>query len=374
VGRVAEQTASFPKSRDRDVQHALQSYTGGSYLLDAMKMEEEESLGPASGRSREQLALALRLSEERFRTFMNNAPFLAFIKDADGRFLFYNDRMAHRFGITPDAWLGKNDFEIWPREIAATMHANDLDVMAAGESIDRLEETIEKDGTVATWKVHKFTWRNELGETLLGGIGLDLTEELTRERALAEANLQLQQLATTDGLTGLANRRVLDERVEYEYRLAKRHKTELSVVLMDLDNFKRRNDVYGHASGDEVLRRLGYMVTSILRVTDLAARYGGEELVIVLPGAGSEGSMIFTERLKARMREADWPDEPLTASFGIATLVGGIPSGRRLIELADWAMYEAKRAGKDRIVAYEEVARRLRSNAQKEEAENLGGA
>jgi diguanylate cyclase (GGDEF)-like protein/PAS domain S-box-containing protein len=310
--------------------------------------------------SREELALALRLSEDRFRTFMNNAPFLAFIKDAEGRFLFYNMRFAERFGITREAWLGKDDFEIWPREIAATMHANDLEVMATGESIERLEETVDEQGALTTWKVHKFTWKNERGEILLGGIGLDLTEELSRERALAEANMKLQQLATTDALTGLANRRMLDERVEYEHRLAKRNKTPLSLVLLDLDNFKRRNDLYGHASGDEVLRRLGHLVASALRVTDIAARYGGEELVILLPGAGAEGSMIFTERLQARMRDTEWPDEPVTASFGIATLDAGVQSGRRLIELADWAMYEAKRAGKDRIVSYEDVARRLR--------------
>jgi len=319
--------------------------------------------------SREELARALRTSEEQFRTFMNNAPFLAFIKDAAGRFLFYNSRMAERFGIGADAWLGKSDFEIWPPEIAATMHANDQDVIESGISIERLEETMEEDGTLTTWKVHKFTWRNERGEVLLGGIGLDLSEELARERALAEANMKLQQLATIDGLTGLANRRVLDERVEYEYRLARRHKTALSLVLLDLDNFKRRNDLYGHASGDEVLRQLGHLVTSALRVTDMAARYGGEEVVILLPGAGIAGAMVFAERLKARMREMDWPDEPVTASFGIATLDAGIQSGRRLIELADWAMYEAKRAGKDRIVTYEAVARRLREAAGQAGAE-----
>ena len=320
--------------------------------------------------SREELALALRLSEERFRTFMENAPFIAFIKDADGRFLFYNVQMAKRLGISAEAWLGKNDFEIWPLDVAERLHANDLEVIVSGTPIERLEETKDERGTITTWKMHKFAWKNEQGEVLLGGIGMDLSEELARERALAEVNLQLQQLATTDSLTGLANRRVLDERVDYEYRLAKRHRSSLSLVLLDLDNFKHRNDVYGHAAGDEVLRRLGELVTSALRVTDLAARYGGEELVILLPGAHSEGAMIFAERLQARMRKIPWPHEPVTASFGIATLDTGIQSGRRLIELADWAMYEAKRAGKDRIVTSAQVAARLRANEQKSGTED----
>jgi len=306
-------------------------------------------------KTREELALDLRLSEERFRTFMNNAPFLTFIKDSEGRLLFYNARMAVRFGVTPEEWLGKSDFEIWPEEIARTMRLNDLEVIGTGRLMERLEETIEQDGRVITWKMYKFCWRDEVGEIRLGGIGFDLSEELSRERALAEANLQLQKLAAIDALTGLANRRVLDERVEYEFRLAQRHATPLSVVLLDIDNFKWRNDIFGHASGDEVLKRLGHIVTSSLRVTDIAARYGGEEFVILLPGAGTDGAKVFAERLLERMHKMDWPDAPVTASFGTAALDAGTTSGRRLIELADRAMYEAKRTGKNRVVDYHEV-------------------
>ncbi len=305
--------------------------------------------------SREELELELRLSEERFRTFMNHAPFLTFIKDEAGRFLFYNQKMAERFGISLQAWLGKNDFEIWPEAIALTMHANDLEVMTGGQPIERMEETLDERGAVTTWKVHKFAWQNARGQVLLGGIGIDMSEELLREKALAAANLQLVKLARIDSLTGLANRRVLDEQVEYEFRMARRHNVPMAVVLMDLDNFKRRNDQHGHASGDDVLRRLGFLVNSTLRATDLAARYGGEEIVILLPGAGSEGARIFSERLRESMRLEDWPDEPVTASFGTASLEEATPSGRSLIALADRAMYEAKRAGKDRVVDYREL-------------------
>jgi len=286
---------------------------------------------------------------------MNHAPFVTFIKDDTGRFLFYNERMASRFGVTLEEWIGKNDFDIWPAEVARTMHLNDLEVIGTGVPKEWLEETIEPNGNVTTWKVHKFSWRDELGQVRLGGFALDQSEEQAREKALAEANLSLQKLAAIDALTGLSNRRVLDERVEYEFRLARRHETLLSLVLLDIDNFKRRNDVFGHASGDEALKRLGHLVTSSLRVTDIAARYGGEEFVILLPGAGTEGARIFAERLRERLHAAGWPDEPLTASFGTAALDAETTSGRRLIELADRAMYEAKRTGKDRIVDFHEV-------------------
>ena len=306
-------------------------------------------------RSLEKLALDLRLSEERFRTFMDNAPFVTYVKDGEGRYVFYNERMAARFGIELTTWLGKTDYEIWPKNVADTMHLNDQEVLASGESMERLEETVNEDGSLTTWKVHRFSWRNELGDIRLGAIGLDLSEELARERALAEANLQLQKLAATDSLTGLANRRVLDERIEYEFRIARRNGSKLSVVLLDIDNFKRLNDRFGHAAGDEVLRRLGALVISTLRITDVAARYGGEELVVLLPGADPEGSRIFAERLREKMRVADWGWEPITASFGTASLCSEITSGRELVEHADKAMYHAKRTGKNRVVDFESL-------------------
>jgi diguanylate cyclase (GGDEF)-like protein/PAS domain S-box-containing protein len=293
---------------------------------------------------------------------MNHAPFLAFIKDAQGRFLFYNERMAERFAVSQTEWLGKSDFEIWPESIAETMHRNDQDVIENGVPVDRMEETRDGEGAVTRWKVHKFTWRNESGQLLLGGIGVDVSEEMARQQELSDANLLLERLAMTDALTGLANRRVLDERVEYEIRVARRHGTKFSVVLLDLDNFKRRNDVYGHASGDEVLRRLGRLVISTLRFTDFAARYGGEELVVLLPGAGVPGSHIFAERLRHAIHETSWPDAPVTASFGTAELTEGVENGSALIALADVAMYEAKRLGKDRVVDFCEVPEEVRAS------------
>ena len=306
-------------------------------------------------KSREQLTQELRLSEERFYTFMNNAPFVSFIKDKDRRMLYYNRKMAEQFHVTPHQWLGRNNFEIWPDEIARAIDDNDLEVISTGESIERLEETIDAQGRLTTWKVQKFCWRNERGEFFLGGIAHDLTEDLARERALAEANLQLQKLAAIDSLTGLANRRILNERLEYEFRLARRHKFPLSVVLLDIDNFKRRNDVFGHAAGDKALALLGQVITSTLRATDSAARYGGEEFVVLLPGADTVGARTFADRLRENMRNASWPNEPLTASFGTAAIESHVGSSGDLIALADRAMYEAKRAGKDRIIDHHEL-------------------
>ncbi len=306
-------------------------------------------------KSREALERELLASEERFRTFMNHAPFLAFIKDAEGRFLFYNDLMAQRFGISSTEWLGRRDFDIWPDEIARAMHGNDVAVIAGGGPVERLEETTDANGRRTTWKVHKFVWHDPQGQALIGGIAVDMTLELARENALTELNVRLERLATLDALTGLGNRRLLDERIDYEFLAATRHDQPLSVVLLDIDDFKSRNDRFGHASGDDVLRRIGRLITETLRATDTGGRYGGEEFVVVLPCATGEGARIFAERLRSAMRLEPWPGEPVTASFGVATLDAQTISGRRLIAMADHAMYEAKHTGKDRVVEYRDI-------------------
>lgn len=311
------------------------------------KRELEESL-----QSRQKLEIELRASDHRFRTFMKNSPFVSFIKDAEGKFVFYNERLADRFGVGLEDWVGKGDFEVWPTQMATVFRKNDLEVMRSGRLIVTLEETCDSAGHPTIWRTYKFPWRDEQGEMRLGGIAVELTGELARQKALEDANEQLELLATSDTMTGLANRRVLDERVEFEYQFAKRHKTPFSILLLDLDDFKDRNDSFGHAFGDEALKRIGGLIRSTLRATDLAARYGGEEFVVVLPDADAEGAMLFSERLRAAIRAERWPGAPLTASFGIASMDAMTPSGKRLMALADDAMYEAKRTGKDRIVAH----------------------
>lgn len=305
-------------------------------------------------RERDKVVADLRSSEDRFRTFMDNAPFLGFIKDEEGRFIFYNDRMAREFGLGRADWIGKNVHDLFPTELADVYRANDLEAIAAGRMVARVEETIDLQGCPVQWKSHKFPWVVE-GKAMLGCISIDLTSEMQQQRALEVLCAELEQLAATDGLTGLANRRVLDERVKHEFQSARRYPSALSVVLLDIDNFKRRNDEFGHAVGDQVLQRMGALIRGSVRETDLAARYGGEEFVIVLPKTDEHGATQYAERLKAAMDRESWPGGPVTASIGTASLDSWTPSGERLIALADDAMYEVKCTGKNRILAHSEL-------------------
>jgi diguanylate cyclase (GGDEF)-like protein len=150
----------------------------------------------------------------------------------------------------------------------------------------------------------------------------------------------------------LRNRRSFEERLVMEFSMARRRKRELSVLLIDVDNFKTINDRFGHAAGDEVLRRLGMILRTTVRLPDLPARYGGEEFVVLLPESGEDSAMGLARRLMQRVAAEEWENEPLTISVGMAAMNESLESGFQLVELADEALYAAKRAGKNRVMVH----------------------
>jgi diguanylate cyclase (GGDEF)-like protein/PAS domain S-box-containing protein len=189
----------------------------------------------------------------------------------------------------------------------------------------------------------------------------DITERKAAEERIVALNLELEKQALTDGLTGLFNRRRFDEALGQEWSRAARAHQPLSLVMVDVDRFKLYNDHYGHQQGDDALRLVASALSKCCRRPgDLAARYGGEEMVLLLPGANEEGAMGRAEAARAAIQglglpHAGNPALPvLTASVGVATLlpsldeVAGAPQA--LIAAADAALYEAKRTGRNRVI------------------------
>lgn len=164
---------------------------------------------------------------------------------------------------------------------------------------------------------------------------------------LQEANEKLQSLARQDGLTGLFNHRSFQESLARDVRRIDRDGGTLSIVLMDVDNFKKYNDSFGHPAGDAVLKQFAQVILSCSREADLVARYGGEEFIVILAGTDEEGAAIAAERMRAAVEGAEWPDREVTASFGIATLDKTLSSPDLLIEAADKALYASKAAGRN---------------------------
>ena len=227
-------------------------------------------------------------------------------------------------------------------------------VVARRETGHALAAPLERDGRVA-------------GSLAVGreGEAFNLQERdvfvLLLEKAAASIeniseHQRVSEQAATDELTGLPNSRSFREALDREAARAERFKHELSLVILDVDDFKQVNDRFGHLQGDEVLRAIGKILESEPRAIDEPARYGGEEFVVALPETGSEGAIELAERIRVRLEAVRIPSvdggAPLsvTASFGTATLPGAAGDVRSLFEAADEALYEAKRQGKNRVV------------------------
>lgn len=175
-----------------------------------------------------------------------------------------------------------------------------------------------------------------------------------------EFHAQLYDAGTRDPLTGVFNRRYLDQHLEADFRLASRHQEDLSVLVIDVDRFKEINDTLGHLAGDAVLRRLANVLSSRVRHEDILARYGGEEFVILLRRTSHEGAMALAESAREIIANATltYKASPIsiTVSVGVATLrhPPQFEDGASLLAAADAALYGAKNAGKNRVKSAEE--------------------
>jgi diguanylate cyclase (GGDEF)-like protein/excisionase family DNA binding protein len=159
--------------------------------------------------------------------------------------------------------------------------------------------------------------------------------------------------AITDGLTGLYNHRYLHERLEEELERARRRESELSLLFCDCDHFKAYNDDHGHKAGDVALARIARIIESRSRRVDLAARYGGEEFVLVLVDTDAAGALTVAEHLRSEIEASSARGgRALTVSIGVATCPGDASAHDELLDKADWAMYAAKRAGRNRVLAF----------------------
>jgi two-component system chemotaxis family response regulator WspR len=182
------------------------------------------------------------------------------------------------------------------------------------------------------------------------------------QQRLVELNLELQRLNRVDGLTGLSNRRYLDEFLAAEWRRAARERSPLAVLMIDIDDFKKYNDTYGHVAGDEVLRKVSEALRALLkRPADLAARYGGEEFTAIMPATPAAGVRLLGEQLRGSVEAQNIVHHGasvggrLTISIGGASMIPGRDElCSSLLELADRALYAAKGQGKNRVVVIEQ--------------------
>lgn len=211
-----------------------------------------------------------------------------------------------------------------------------------------------------------FFLRTERGDRTLTGEDADFADvviraavaAIRRAQALESTradNRRLEELATTDALTRLLNRRALLDRLSVEVDRARRFRSQLSLLMVDVDHFKAINDEHGHLVGDDILRQTGTLLGGAVRTIDVAARYGGEEFVVILPETAQDGAAVFAERLREQVAEQSFEaagerNFHLTCSIGVATFPSPrVASTEDLFARADEALYRAKSGGRNQV-------------------------
>ena len=212
----------------------------------------------------------------------------------------------------------------------------------------------------------------ESAQKELSMLALQAAEALVRTRLYEES----ERMATTDGLTGLLNRRTFDSSLEQRLREAQRYGRPLSLLLLDVDHFKKVNDTHGHPAGDAVLSGVAKVAQKQARETDLVARYGGEEMALILPETDARGAWAIAERIRKAVEAAAHATEQgalrVTLSVGVATWTAGGESPDDLLQAADKALYRAKENGRNRVEAANPASTRGRSDLRSVHPGSLG--
>ena len=306
----------------------------------------------------------LVVASRRFEELFSGMPMACFTFDVNGLLHEWNRTAETTFGVPSHAalltfiWDTFRDTTdgFWAPELVARVFA--------GESFESLEWVFRPaEGEERHMVCNLFPLCGPSNE-VLGAISanLDITErrkaaqQIERQKAeLEDANERLALLAITDGLTGLWNHRRFQEELEAVYTETQENDHDLSVLLLDVDNFKLYNDSYGHPAGDVVLKEVANTLLQVAKQGESISRYGGEEFAVILPGYGREEAEQAAERFRKAIADASWPNRAITASFGVATCRGANDSPAAVIRRADAALYASKQAGRNRVTHFCEI-------------------
>lgn len=310
---------------------------------------------------------------------LDRAPLLNFIVDRlnvgvfvinkNHEIVLWNHFMQVHSNRKPEEVLGKNLFDAFP-ELPRTW----------------LEKKIQsvfilKNFAFTSWEQRPFLFNFRHNRPVTGGVDsmrqdctlipvkeedgavnhvcitlLDVTDTSIYQNMMKDAVRRLDEASNRDGLTGIYNRRYLEQALSREFGRVKRYEGTLSLIMIDLDHFKRVNDQRGHLAGDEVIRRAAETLSHGVRDTDTLGRYGGEEFVVLLPQTKIDGALILAERLRSLIAAAPimFNDDPIavTISVGVAEMNTDITSHEQLLQHADEALYESKKNGRNRVTSY----------------------
>lgn len=305
---------------------------------------------------------ALKDSEAQYRKIIELSPNAVCLFDVNGSIVFVNDKAVELFDA--DSYSSLTGVDLFDLISPAFRE----------ESTARFRSVIKREFARLTYESHFVTLGGHLfvaeisvtcvhydGELSVLAHIQDISKRKEEEEQLQETNRLLKKLSTIDGLTGISNRRHFEEVLEQQWEASATYLTPCSVILFDIDYFKRYNDTYGHQGGDACLKDIASSINELIRRPgDVFARYGGEEFVVLLPGTDSKAALLLAENMKEQATALQIPhaaskvSDHVTISIGVATMVAAPDLKREdLIEYADVALYQAKLAGRNRIVVNE---------------------
>ncbi|BAI71986.1 hypothetical protein AZL_013480 [Azospirillum sp. B510] len=337
--------------RDGSVQYEAPICTaeGAMRLLNLTKTAFRDETGKPAGivGAIHQLTES-RPNEERLEAILEQSPVgVSVSRRDDGRIIFVNTRFSELIGLPREKLIGSRARDYY---LDSNQHHRVLERLRGGGGVTNMEVQFKRADGSPFWTL--FT----VNQAVIQGVAVNLAwiYDYTERRSMEEA---LRDMASRDPLTGIYNRRSFMEMARSQLARAHRFHEPLSVFVLDVDHFKRINDTFGHATGDDALRMVAAGCQAILREYDILGRLGGEEFVVVLPGATADESRVVAERVRRHLARMpiEAPDGTfrLTVSIGIAGLEGATDTLERAIHRADLALYRAKHLGRNRVTVFE---------------------
>jgi diguanylate cyclase (GGDEF)-like protein/PAS domain S-box-containing protein len=304
---------------------------------------------------RKKMEETMHQSEERYRTILDEMENTYFELDLAGNFTFFTDSNCRQLGYSREELMGTNSLNTVVEEDRERLYKLYRNIFKTSTPARGMSYKIRrKDGITGFAETSSFPLKNQEGKIIgFRGVGRDITERRQMEEALRDSEKRFRELSIVDELTQLYNSRHFYFQLKSELDRSNRYEQPLTLLLLDLDNFKAFNDAYGHVEGDQILRRLGQILKRCVRNTDFAYRYGGEEFTILLPMTTSTEGTVIAERIRAEFKKESFStvagkDVHMTVSIGLAQFKLH-EDMKGFVHRVDQLMYQAKKNGKDRV-------------------------